>query len=154
MSDEWKDGMPPVGCECEYSLNGMLMPKHLIDWYKCEIKYVVEGEWVVILASHVKGEMIFSGGRLDTIRFRPIQTQADKEREEAINEAKAKFCIGQHDNITIKEMIAAGYRLPVEQGEVVSASEFMDIAVDDAMDEDEWTAYLGRHYIITRKPKS
>lgn len=74
---EWNgEGVPPVGCECEYSLNGG------VTWWKCKIDYIVGTQGVVMLCDTFEGVQYvkFSsyGGAL---KFRPIRTEADKKRE-------------------------------------------------------------------------
>ena len=70
------DGVPPVGCECEYSLNAGE------TWWKCKIDYIVGTQGVVMLCDTFEGVQYvkFSsyGGAL---KFRPIRTEADKKRE-------------------------------------------------------------------------
>lgn len=74
---EWNgEGVPPVGCECEYSLNGG------VTWWKCKIDYIVGTQGVVMLCDTFEGVQYvkFSsyGGAL---KFRPIRTEADKKHE-------------------------------------------------------------------------
>lgn len=70
------EGVPPVGCECEYSLNAGK------TWWKCKIDYIVGTQGVVMLCDTFDGVQYvkFSsyGGAL---KFRPIRTEADKKRE-------------------------------------------------------------------------
>lgn len=74
---EWNgEGLPPVGCECEYSLNAGK------TWWKCKIDYIVGTQGVVMLCDTFDGvqyvEFSSYGG---TLKFRPIRTEADKKRE-------------------------------------------------------------------------
>lgn len=70
------EGVPPVGCECEYSLNAGK------TWWKCKIDYIVGTQGVVMLCDTFEGvqyvEFSSYGG---TLKFRPIRTEADKKRE-------------------------------------------------------------------------
>lgn len=70
------EGLPPVGCECEYSLNAGK------TWWKCKIDYIVGTQGVVMLCDTFEGvqyvEFSSYGG---TLKFRPIRSEADKKRE-------------------------------------------------------------------------
>ncbi|HDK7393104.1 TPA: hypothetical protein PTX05_002365 [Cronobacter sakazakii] len=65
------DGLPPVGCECERSWTGD-------KWLKCKILFISNETAVVKLAT---GEAAY---HLSDITFRPIRSEADKRRDEAI----------------------------------------------------------------------
>jgi hypothetical protein len=139
MSKEWKDGIPPVGCECEYTFGAC------VAWYKMTYHgKTAMGEYL-IEKSNGAGDIV------EKVKFRPTQTQADKEREEAI-EAMFDAALGSTGcNDTCTQLYDAGYRLPVEQGEVVSADYLRRewLLVPSTID---WAAYLDKDYIITRKP--
>lgn len=79
------EGLPPVGVECEMSYAGD-------EWHKCVI--IAKGEEQIIYQA--QGSREFSGHR-DNYRFRPIRSEADKKKEEAI---KAIFdTLAQYDNL-------------------------------------------------------
>lgn len=89
---EWDgEGLPPVGCECEYETNGYGIKKVRVECITTDgIAFTWLGE-----------DPRFSG--LDCIntsqshRFRPIRSEADKKKEEAI---KAIFdTLAQYDNL-------------------------------------------------------
>jgi ribosome modulation factor len=92
------EGLPPVGCECERET-----PR---GWSRCKINYL--STKVVVY------QMLESGNEyastLSAYRFRPIRTEADRKREEAINEiasliGRGTFC---DDAAGIYDAIAAG----------------------------------------------
>ena len=70
------DGVPPVGCECEYSLNAGK------TWWKCKIDYIVGTKGVVMLCDTFEGvQYVKFSSYGGTLKFRPIRTEADKKRE-------------------------------------------------------------------------
>lgn len=74
MTNKWKDGLPPVGEECEASvlLNGCSVHK----WVKAEILKVFERECAVY-APEI-GQLKFSD------QFRPLKTPDEIERERVV----------------------------------------------------------------------
>ncbi|MEJ8688644.1 hypothetical protein WM027_17640 [Klebsiella pneumoniae] len=72
------EGLPPVGCECEFM-------KHTLDaisnWRRGIIKYVSEYT-VVIVEALSPGEFVAHPRTCD---FRPIRSEADKKREDALD---------------------------------------------------------------------
>jgi len=73
--NKWINGIPPVGCECEYKDFEKLV------WRKCEI-LAHKGKEIVFW--DIEGE--YSNNYQMVSSFRPIQSQQDKEREDVINE--------------------------------------------------------------------
>lgn len=70
------EGAPPVGCECEYSLNAGK------TWWKCKIDYIVGTQGVVMLCDTFEGvQYVKFSSYGGTLKFRPIRTEADKKRE-------------------------------------------------------------------------
>lgn len=70
------EGLPPVGCECEYSLNAGK------TWWKCKIDYIVGTQGVVMLCDTFEGvQYVKFSSYGGTLKFRPIRTEADKKRE-------------------------------------------------------------------------
>lgn len=73
-SKEWVYGLPPVGCECEYETTFFTLDKFtkgecsIIAFYKDRV-------WVDIKGS---GEFVIN---LKKIKFRPLKTEKEKERE-------------------------------------------------------------------------
>lgn len=70
------EGVPPVGCECEYSLNAGK------TWWKCKIDYIVGTQGVVMLCDTFEGvQYVKFSSYGGTLKFRPIRTEADKKRD-------------------------------------------------------------------------
>lgn len=101
------EGLPPVGCECEFM-------KHMLDaipnWRRGIIKYVSEYTVVIVEAlSH--GEFVAHPRTCD---FRPIRSEADKKREDALDAiygaiASAERAHNRSDEADkVYEAIAAG----------------------------------------------
>jgi hypothetical protein len=68
-------GLPPVGCECQYTKESFSVK----GWTDCTIDYV--GVSFVVFRDCYGVELT---GVLGDIKFRPIRSEADKKREEAI----------------------------------------------------------------------
>lgn len=82
MSKEWNGlGLPPVGCECEYTLNSGG------TWWKCTIKYIVGCSGLVMACDCPGGEQYVGFERYnykkEQLKFRPIRSEADRKRDEA-----------------------------------------------------------------------
>lgn len=72
------EGVPPVGCECEYSLNGGS------SWWKCKIDYIVGIQGVVMLCHAFEGvQYVPFSSYGDSLKFRPIRTEAERKRDDA-----------------------------------------------------------------------
>lgn len=70
---EWNgEGLPPVGCECEYQSESD-------GWVECEV--LMYHKTVVILETPISGGSL-TVARLDGANFRAAPTVADKRREE------------------------------------------------------------------------
>ncbi|EOL8933180.1 hypothetical protein ACM91U_003173 [Cronobacter sakazakii] len=68
------EGLPPVGCECEFF--------DCEKWFKVTMMY--GGSQLVVLYDHDNQiERSFSTSRIDG-KFRPIRSEADRKRDEAI----------------------------------------------------------------------
>jgi hypothetical protein len=148
MSKEWKDGLPSAGDECEMNTHGAVWRES-----RCVGHDVVDGVDCAVVVNNGGYCAISSKG------LRSVQTQADKEREEAIHMLKANtrlpyaeadgwdFISDDH----LGALYDAGYRLPVEQGEVIDAQAFIDEWMADKCFD--YTGWIDSNYIITRKPK-
>lgn len=77
---EWNgEGLPPVGCECEYSLNGG------VTWWKCKIDYIVGTQGVVMLCDTFEGvQYVQFSSYGNALKFRPIRSEADRKRDESL----------------------------------------------------------------------
>lgn len=69
------EGLPPVGCECEYTMQTITGD----DWNQCTVDYV--GSSFVVYRDCCGVELSCSIG---CIKFRPIRSEADRKRDEAV----------------------------------------------------------------------
>lgn len=65
------EGLPPVGAECECMVT--------FNWFRCKIMYISEKCAVI---QHGESEEVWS---TPAVKFRPIRTEAERQREEAID---------------------------------------------------------------------
>lgn len=71
------EGLPPVGCECEYSLNGG------VTWWKCKIDYIVGTQGVVMLCDTFEGvQYVQFSSYGNLLKFRPIRPEAERKRDD------------------------------------------------------------------------
>ena len=111
MSEEWKDGLPPVGCECEYRPSGNAA------WATVKV-LAIAGDFVWCLYKNATEPYTNSGGE-----FRSIKTKEDIEREEAINRIAHDISrIFGIDHEDAEKLYDFGYR---KYGEVVSVEQFL-----------------------------
>jgi len=97
--NKWINGIPPVGCECEYKDLEELV------WRKCEI-LAHKGKEIVFW--DIGGE--YSNNYRMASSFRPIQSQEDKEREEAISGIEAIITDGLTYKMLAEKLYDEGYR--------------------------------------------
>lgn len=75
------EGLPPVGCECEYLDSNN-------EWYPVTIKYASNQIVVICGTTNIFGEEqeteIAKDIQLDKPQFRPIRSEADRKRDEAV----------------------------------------------------------------------
>lgn len=75
------EGLPPVGCECEYLDSNN-------EWYPVTIKYASNQIVVICGMTNIFGEEqeteIAKDIQLDKPQFRPLRSEADRKREEAV----------------------------------------------------------------------
>lgn len=73
---EWDgNGLPPVGCECEYNAYGS-------GWKACKVMFV--SEYTVLVRRQQDGGDPEEAFVPEDIEFRPIRSEADKKRDAAI----------------------------------------------------------------------
>lgn len=106
---EWNgEGLPPVGCECEYSLNGG------VTWWKCKIDYIVGTQGVVMLCDTFEGvQYVQFSSYGSSLKFRPARSEAERKRDAATNALMGILggCGGPHSELKsgeIYDAIAAG----------------------------------------------
>lgn len=84
-STEWVDGLPPVGDECEVNLYGYWFAATILAYGRSKFLYE-------ILPDQIDGEGDPIGGELDgyisRAKFRPIRTEAEKQRDDLIKITK------------------------------------------------------------------
>jgi hypothetical protein len=136
----WKDGIPPIGCKCEFTLG------------------MADSETVIYHGTNVKGEHIIEslGGCVtvtNSSKFSPYKTEEDKEREEAIEYLVNDLTISKGFAVMIYNK---GYRVPVKQGEVVNLDSMQELIFQayDLYSPDACARWLDREFIIRRKLKS
>lgn len=88
---EWDgNGLPPVGCECEW------LDKNTQKWFPVLIKY--QSSWVIVIQEIKDGEEDPVELSIDVLtdkehcKFRPIRSEADKKRDEAIAKITDAIC--------------------------------------------------------------
>lgn len=79
-SQVWNgEGLPPVGCECEYSLNGGK------TWWNCKVDYIVGTQGVVMLCDTFEGvQYVQFSSYGNALKFRPTRSEAERKREKAV----------------------------------------------------------------------
>lgn len=87
------EGLPPVGCECERSWAGD-------KWLQCKVLFVSNEHAVVKLATRE------AAYHLSDVKFRPIRSEADKKREEAINKIQSHCHVDHRAPISAGQAIA------------------------------------------------
>ena len=102
------EGLPPVGCECEYSLNGG------VTWWRCKIDYIVGTQGVVMLCDTFEGvQYVQFSSYGSLLKFRPARSEAERKRDAATNALMGILggCGGPHSELKsgeIYDAIAAG----------------------------------------------
>lgn len=112
------EGVPPLGCECEYSLNGGL------TWWKCKIDYIVGTQGVVMLCHTLEGvQYVHFSSYGDSLKFRPIRTEAEKKHEAVLESICA-----------VLEMVAQDYKREDEAKliyEAIAAGKIPGVKLED-----------------------
>ena len=90
-TQEWVDGLPPIGCECEI--------KYFHDneskWAKCYVVGETKDNKCLVINVYHDDSLHFAFKKKGSLEFRPLKTQEQKDRETFIEWAKA----GLHLNI-------------------------------------------------------
>lgn len=77
------EGLPPVGTECEYSLNAGR------TWFKCKIDYILGTQGLIMLADVYEGGQFVSFAEYDgKLKFRPILSEAERKRDAFCNDVR------------------------------------------------------------------
>ena len=141
---DWKDGLPTIGCVCEikYDFQDRFTAKASI--------IAIHGKWMLL---DVEGKDKPTLRAIETVVFRPIKTP----EEVALKDLSSILSDSYHLNWAgmAIEIYDAGYRnvggdSPIA-GEVVSYLQ----AHQEFLCHNQITfgSYLGKNFIITRKPK-
>lgn len=120
-ADEWNgEGVPPVGCECEYlDSNG--------KWYPVTIKYA--SDQLVIISGITKilgveqGTEIAKDIIIDKPKFRPLRTESERKHEAVLESICA-----------VLEMVAQDYKREGEAKliyEAIAAGKIPGVKLDD-----------------------
>jgi hypothetical protein len=80
-------GFPPVGTECEFRIGG-----GPTKWHPCTVRYILAGDedpeadgWrAVVWCPHLEKDQL---AHLPRFQFRPVRTQAERDREEFVTAA-------------------------------------------------------------------
>jgi len=106
---EWGgEGLPPAGCECEYRPDPTMRPSW---WEPCIYLAHYDDEHFVIMRENSGVDRMSDSPPAD-VRFRPIRTQAERERDDLIKLIRRhpifKFSVDR----LADEIISAGWRKP------------------------------------------
>ena len=75
MTKEWKDGLPPVGCEVEFDSGGH-------GWRKCIVKAIGDKRLIYQQVGVNDEECLY----ISQMQFRPIKSKQEIKREEVVEE--------------------------------------------------------------------
>ena len=121
LAQAWNgEGLPPVGCECEWH------DRNTKSWIPVKVLY--SSEWVVVIRGMAtNGDIVELGvevyGDTDRCKFRPIRTEAERKREDAINFMKSKFREITHpcaDKVSGQEAVFAAVYDAISAGKMPS----------------------------------
>lgn len=114
------DGLPPVGCECEYRDNNG-------EWYPVTIKYASDQLVVISGVNKVldveQGTEIAKDIIIDKPQFRPLQSEAERKHEAILESICA-----------VLEMVAQDYKREDEAKliyEAIAAGKIPGVKLDD-----------------------
>ena len=98
------EGTPPVGCECQYSLNGGKA------WSDCKIECIVGTQGIVMSCDVFEGVQYVSNYTYPNLAFRPIRSEEERRRDESLAGLKESLghASGLFDVMRIYSAIAAG----------------------------------------------
>lgn len=112
------EGLPPVGCECEYSLNGGK------TWWKCKIDYIVGTQGVVMLCHTFEGvQYVPFSSYGNALKFRSIRSEEERKHEAVLE----SIC-------SVLEMVSQDYKREDEAKliyEAISAGKIPGVKLDD-----------------------
>lgn len=112
---EWSgDGLPPVGCECEVRESTFSSP--FSEWSECKIAAINERppRQTQVCVIDCNGDFaIFYSDKTNKVEFRPLRSEADKKRDDAVEDMVKIFSSNAATGTTaalvaIYDAIAAG----------------------------------------------
>jgi hypothetical protein len=103
-TQEWNgEGLPPVGCECEIKC----FYKSGSGWKKCYIVGSTKDDNHLVVHTYYDDELNFAVKHTGDVKFRPLKTQQEKDRE-ALYLAVIDACTPIHkDDFNIDEIVGA-----------------------------------------------
>lgn len=140
MSNWNGEGKPPVGTVCEVLNDALNLP----EWEVCDILFI--GSFTAVYTSESCREMT---ARCNNLNFRPLKSQADIAREDAIEEMVGLVSDSFSIYDTAATLIDAGYNNR-KQGEVVSAEEFQSAMMSQNMNYPAFQ-WANANYTITKR---
>lgn len=87
------EGLPPVGCECQIKFIGDTPPA---QWFSFKL-IGIHDEIAIITLDGENTWRHISKLSLDEVKFRPIRSEADKKRDEAVEALGVVFGRNEHD---------------------------------------------------------
>lgn len=112
------EGLPPVGCECEYSLNGGK------TWWKCKIDYIVGTQGVVMLCHTFEGvQYVPFSSYGNALKFRSIRSEEERKHKAVLE----SIC-------SVLEMVAQDYKREDEAKliyEAIAAGKIPGVKLED-----------------------
>ena len=147
-NNEWQDGIPPVGCECEYNT------AYKGDKEKWEKVFIIAHDnkravfYICDEPFDEKGHEYYSNDK----DFRPLKTPDQQQREDAI-EAMLNIVLCKSKNMrtcgTVEALYDADYR---KMGEEVKPDELSDF-INPYIQADSLAVHLKllKHFHITKR---
>ena len=155
-NQEWVDGLPPVGCECNVMARPLTDPgcsddsiDTVDDGLLIKVKYVDKD---TVVGEYEDGRSY--GFMVLVYNFRPLKTKEQTEREEAINNVCNDLGImlgTSHDRIdaAIDSMLKLGYHNGPKMGEVVGVPQTRNLWRES--DYNSYDVFIARNFTIIKK---
>ena len=150
-SEVWLNGLPPVGCECEYEYRS--------QW---RVVFIIGNALGGALIAQLVFSDLSNDDAVDELittsnnphRFRPLKTKEQTEREEAINNVCNDLGImlgTSHDRIdaAIDSMLKLGYHNDPKMGEVVGVPQTRNLWRES--DYNSYDVFIARNFTIIKK---
>ena len=108
QSSEWDGGLPPVGCECEMLHPGI----EAYGWQKVIIKAHFDDRVAIKGSEYIWDNSGYAAIKVDDeLQFRPIRTQAEREREELTKVIEREGVTDEVDAFQLALAILSRYEL-------------------------------------------